>query len=84
MCVCVSPIKGGPAGEEAVSSSQRSSSLYAREALIEIDYSDLPEELKVRWPFNASPAHFLLAPPTPEAPPLSPKPSQDTVTLLLH
>uniref|UniRef100_R7VSP1 Structural maintenance of chromosomes protein 1A n=1 Tax=Columba livia TaxID=8932 RepID=R7VSP1_COLLI len=32
--------------KEPVSSSQRTSSLYAREALIEIDYSDLPEELK--------------------------------------
>ncbi|NXL67906.1 SMC1A protein, partial [Chordeiles acutipennis] len=32
--------------EEPVSSSQRTSNLYAREALIEIDYSDLPEELK--------------------------------------
>ncbi|XP_025914952.1 structural maintenance of chromosomes protein 1A [Apteryx rowi] len=40
------PTQGGPAGEEPVSSSQRTSSLYAREALIEIDYSDLPEELK--------------------------------------
>ncbi|XP_009459345.1 PREDICTED: structural maintenance of chromosomes protein 1A-like, partial [Nipponia nippon] len=40
------PCGGGPAGEEPVSSSQRTSSLYAREALIEIDYSDLPEELK--------------------------------------
>ncbi|NWI29102.1 SMC1A protein, partial [Sula dactylatra] len=42
----LSPLQGGPAGEEPVSSSQRTSSLYAREALIEIDYSDLPEELK--------------------------------------
>ncbi|XP_039570574.1 LOW QUALITY PROTEIN: structural maintenance of chromosomes protein 1A-like, partial [Passer montanus] len=36
----------GGTGEDAGGSSQRSSSLYAREALIEIDYSDLPEELK--------------------------------------
>lgn len=42
-----------------MSSSQRTSSLYAREALIEIDYSDLPEELKVRRPFKGGPAHFL-------------------------
>ncbi|XP_010573540.1 PREDICTED: structural maintenance of chromosomes protein 1A, partial [Haliaeetus leucocephalus] len=42
----ISQEEGGPAGEEPVSSSQRTSSLYAREALIEIDYSDLPEELK--------------------------------------
>lgn len=42
------PSQGGAAGEEAAGGSQRTSSLYAREALIEIDYSDLPEELKVR------------------------------------
>ncbi|OPJ80306.1 hypothetical protein AV530_003561 [Patagioenas fasciata monilis] len=42
----ISQEEGGAAGEEPVSSSQRTSSLYAREALIEIDYSDLPEELK--------------------------------------
>ncbi|XP_075041083.1 structural maintenance of chromosomes protein 1A isoform X2 [Mixophyes fleayi] len=33
-------------GEESVSSSQRTSTLYAREALIEIDYTDLSEDLK--------------------------------------
>ncbi|KFV62823.1 Structural maintenance of chromosomes protein 1A, partial [Dryobates pubescens] len=42
----ISQEEGGGGGEEASSSSQRTSSLYAREALIEIDYSDLPEELK--------------------------------------
>ncbi|NXK43703.1 SMC1A protein, partial [Piprites chloris] len=42
----ISQEEGGGAGEEPGGSSQRSSSLYAREALIEIDYSDLPEELK--------------------------------------
>ncbi|KAK2510953.1 hypothetical protein Q9966_016778, partial [Columba livia] len=44
----ISQEEGGAAGEEPVSSSQRTSSLYAREALIEIDYSDLPEELKMK------------------------------------
>ncbi|XP_040178610.1 structural maintenance of chromosomes protein 1A [Rana temporaria] len=33
-------------GEESVSSSQKSSTVYAREALIEIDYSELSEDLK--------------------------------------
>ncbi|KAM4021037.1 structural maintenance of chromosomes protein 1A isoform 2-T2 [Anomaloglossus baeobatrachus] len=33
-------------GEESVSSSQRSSNVYAREALIEIDYTELSEDLK--------------------------------------
>uniref|UniRef100_A0A8C3UXC1 Structural maintenance of chromosomes protein n=1 Tax=Catharus ustulatus TaxID=91951 RepID=A0A8C3UXC1_CATUS len=42
----ISQEEGGGTGEEPGGSSQRSSSLYAREALIEIDYSDLPEELK--------------------------------------
>ncbi|NXP23849.1 SMC1A protein, partial [Scytalopus superciliaris] len=42
----ISQEEGGGSGEEPGGSSQRSSSLYAREALIEIDYSDLPEELK--------------------------------------
>ncbi|XP_054151436.1 structural maintenance of chromosomes protein 1A, partial [Melozone crissalis] len=42
----ISQEEGGGTGEDAGGSSQRSSSLYAREALIEIDYSDLPEELK--------------------------------------
>ncbi|PKK17090.1 structural maintenance of chromosomes 1A [Columba livia] len=56
-------------GEEPVSSSQRTSSLYAREALIEIDYSDLPEELKVRWPFNAGPSHSFKPLPLLQAPP---------------
>ncbi|XP_043357443.1 structural maintenance of chromosomes protein 1A isoform X3 [Dermochelys coriacea] len=41
----VSP-QGGAHGEEPVSSSQRTSNMYAREALIEIDYSDLSEDLK--------------------------------------
>lgn len=57
-----------------MSGSQRSSSLYAREALIEIDYSDLPEELKVRWPFKAGPAHPPEAPPTLKSPPTSYRP----------
>lgn len=39
--------QGGAHGEEAGGSSQRTSSMYAREALIEIDYSDLSDELKV-------------------------------------
>ncbi|NXF76477.1 SMC1A protein, partial [Sclerurus mexicanus] len=56
----ISQEEGGWAGEEPGGSSQRSSSLYAREALIEIDYSDLPEELKVRG-----------TPPGPRAVPLS-------------
>uniref|UniRef100_A0A452UY50 Structural maintenance of chromosomes protein 1A n=1 Tax=Ursus maritimus TaxID=29073 RepID=A0A452UY50_URSMA len=34
--------------EEVMSGSQRTSSIYAREALIEIDYGDLCEDLKVR------------------------------------
>ncbi|NXR59465.1 SMC1A protein, partial [Rhadina sibilatrix] len=42
----ISQEEGGGSAEEPGGSSQRSSSLYAREALIEIDYSDLPEELK--------------------------------------
>ncbi|XP_036261430.1 structural maintenance of chromosomes protein 1A-like [Molothrus ater] len=42
----ISQEEGGGTGEDPGGSSQRSSSLYAREALIEIDYSDLPEELK--------------------------------------
>ncbi|XP_031467427.1 structural maintenance of chromosomes protein 1A-like [Phasianus colchicus] len=54
----ISQEEGSGGGEEAGSGSQRSSSLYAREALIEIDYSDLPEELKVRRPFKAGPAHL--------------------------
>lgn len=33
-------------GEESVGSSQKSSTVYAREALIEIDYSELSEDLK--------------------------------------
>ncbi|XP_063792659.1 structural maintenance of chromosomes protein 1A isoform X2 [Pseudophryne corroboree] len=33
-------------GEESVGSSQRTSTVYAREALIEIDYSELSEDLK--------------------------------------
>ncbi|XP_042748863.1 extensin-like, partial [Lagopus leucura] len=53
----ISQEEGSGGGEEAGSGSQRSSSLYAREALIEIDYSDLPEELKVQRPFKAGPAH---------------------------
>lgn len=61
--------KGGAAGEEPVSSSQRTSSLYAREALIEIDYSDLPEELKVRRPFKRGPAHPRGHTHSPVAPP---------------
>ncbi|EMP26951.1 Structural maintenance of chromosomes protein 1A [Chelonia mydas] len=43
------PLEAGPGGahgEEPVSSSQRTSNMYAREALIEIDYSDLSEDLK--------------------------------------
>lgn len=63
--------KGGAAGEEPVSSSQRTSSLYAREALIEIDYSDLPEELKVRRPFKRGPAHPRGHTHSPVAPPTS-------------
>ena len=70
------PPQGGAAGEEPVSSSQRTSSLYAREALIEIDYSDLPEELKVRWPFKAGPLPLPQAPPICLLPlPLLPGPS---------
>ncbi|XP_015706397.1 structural maintenance of chromosomes protein 1A-like, partial [Coturnix japonica] len=42
----ISQEEGSGGGEEGGSGSQRSSSLYAREALIEIDYSDLPDELK--------------------------------------
>ncbi|XP_043357441.1 structural maintenance of chromosomes protein 1A isoform X1 [Dermochelys coriacea] len=42
----ISQEEGGAHGEEPVSSSQRTSNMYAREALIEIDYSDLSEDLK--------------------------------------
>ena len=41
-------LQGSSQGEESVSGSQRTSSIYAREALIEIDYGDLCEDLKVR------------------------------------
>lgn len=42
------PLQGSSQGEDSVSGSQRTSSIYAREALIEIDYGDLCEDLKVR------------------------------------
>lgn len=42
------PLQGSSQGEDSVSGSQRISSIYAREALIEIDYGDLCEDLKVR------------------------------------
>ncbi|KAH0628832.1 hypothetical protein JD844_010412 [Phrynosoma platyrhinos] len=42
----ISQEEGGSQGEETASSSQRTSNMYAREALIEIDYSDLSEDLK--------------------------------------
>lgn len=41
-------LQGSSQGEDSVSGSQRTSSIYAREALIEIDYGDLCEDLKVR------------------------------------
>lgn len=44
----ISTLQGSSQGEESVSGSQRTSSIYAREALIEIDYGDLCEDLKVR------------------------------------
>ncbi|XP_032122921.1 structural maintenance of chromosomes protein 1A [Sapajus apella] len=40
------PLQGSSQGEDSVSGSQRISSIYAREALIEIDYGDLCEDLK--------------------------------------
>ncbi|KAH0515138.1 Structural maintenance of chromosomes protein 1A [Microtus ochrogaster] len=42
----ISQEEGSSQGEESVSGSQRTSSIYAREALIEIDYGDLCEDLK--------------------------------------
>uniref|UniRef100_H2ZU93 Structural maintenance of chromosomes protein n=1 Tax=Latimeria chalumnae TaxID=7897 RepID=H2ZU93_LATCH len=43
----ISQEEGASQGDESVgSSSQRTSNIYAREALIEIDYSDLSEDLK--------------------------------------
>ncbi|XP_023056564.1 structural maintenance of chromosomes protein 1A-like, partial [Piliocolobus tephrosceles] len=44
----ISQEEGSSQGEDSVSGSQRISSIYAREALIEIDYGDLCEDLKVR------------------------------------
>ena len=46
------PLQGSSQGEDSVSGSQRTSSIYAREALIEIDYGDLCEDLKVRIGFG--------------------------------
>ncbi|KAF3812976.1 hypothetical protein GH733_019027 [Mirounga leonina] len=42
----ISQEEGSSQGEDSVSGSQRTSSIYAREALIEIDYGDLCEDLK--------------------------------------
>ncbi|XP_032004170.1 structural maintenance of chromosomes protein 1A-like, partial [Hylobates moloch] len=42
----ISQEEGSSQGEDSVSGSQRISSIYAREALIEIDYGDLCEDLK--------------------------------------
>ncbi|KAG9460761.1 hypothetical protein GDO78_019701, partial [Eleutherodactylus coqui] len=42
----ISQEEGGSQAEESVSSSQRTSNVYAREALIEIDYTELSEDLK--------------------------------------
>lgn len=39
--------KGGSQVEDAISSPKASSSVHAKEALIEIDYSNLNEDLKV-------------------------------------
>ncbi|EQB79024.1 structural maintenance of chromosomes protein 1A [Camelus ferus] len=44
----ISQEEGSSQGEDSVSGSQRTSNIYAREALIEIDYGDLCEDLKVR------------------------------------
>ena len=45
----LSLLQGSSQGEDSVSGSQRTSNIYAREALIEIDYGDLCEDLKVRF-----------------------------------
>ncbi|XP_010855404.1 PREDICTED: structural maintenance of chromosomes protein 1A [Bison bison bison] len=42
----ISQEEGSSQGEDSVSGSQRTSNIYAREALIEIDYGDLCEDLK--------------------------------------